>query len=441
MQSTTAFPRVIPESLAKPPVTQDDLYFIPRRIPNLHQRRDEELDNRRMPKLRKDSVNPFEQANDSVSFKRPIDIRYEPEIQELSFAREAQQLQFMSPVMIPDNAPLMQIENGGEFYRGFAPTNTTFIPVTAPMINQSGVAQSLPQNAIRYIHPRNFVYSSGYYQVQQNEMESEVPRIAESFKEESQYNYISSLAMQPKPKRNKQQEQPLEQQKIEVIIKEEPGSSKGAKATQEKVGTLDISERRKKIQRYLEKRQKRIWQKKISYDCRKKVADKRLRVKGRFVTREQAFDLIGITEENLAKNESLKALIESNKDYSIITRTQDMKIRNIQKLLSAPSKEEEEIVGNLDKQVESNVVDEAKQDDNKELQVVILNKDLKDNVIEIRIDNPCKESEQISIESLLQKDVSRNGMLPEIRHPIFRFTVVPSTQCHPEHSKYHNQLD
>jgi hypothetical protein len=31
-------------------------------------------------------------------------------------------------------------------------------------------------------------------------------------------------------------------------------------------------------------RKKRIWRKKINYDCRKKVADNRLRVKGKFVT-------------------------------------------------------------------------------------------------------------------------------------------------------------
>ena len=35
-------------------------------------------------------------------------------------------------------------------------------------------------------------------------------------------------------------------------------------------------------------RKRRIWRKKVSYDCRKKVADGRLRIKGKFVTREQA---------------------------------------------------------------------------------------------------------------------------------------------------------
>ena len=56
------------------------------------------------------------------------------------------------------------------------------------------------------------------------------------------------------------------------------------KNTCEIVGTLTIQERIKKIEKYLEKKKKRTWKKKIHYDCRKKVADNRLRVKGRFVT-------------------------------------------------------------------------------------------------------------------------------------------------------------
>jgi len=38
-----------------------------------------------------------------------------------------------------------------------------------------------------------------------------------------------------------------------------------------------------KIARYREKKQRRIWDRKIFYDCRKKVADNRQRINGRFV--------------------------------------------------------------------------------------------------------------------------------------------------------------
>ncbi|OMJ70340.1 hypothetical protein SteCoe_31694 [Stentor coeruleus] len=63
------------------------------------------------------------------------------------------------------------------------------------------------------------------------------------------------------------------------------------------VGTLTLKQRKEKIAKYLEKRKKRNWHKKIYYDCRKKVADNRLRVKGRFVKREQAILKLGSDHE------------------------------------------------------------------------------------------------------------------------------------------------
>lgn len=54
------------------------------------------------------------------------------------------------------------------------------------------------------------------------------------------------------------------------------------------IGNLTPEERFNKIKRYKEKRERRVWSKKINYGCRKRVADNRLRIKGRFVTKEQA---------------------------------------------------------------------------------------------------------------------------------------------------------
>ena len=71
------------------------------------------------------------------------------------------------------------------------------------------------------------------------------------------------------------------------------------KPASQPVGTLSVSQRQKKIQRYLEKKKKRTWVKRIHYDCRKKVADNRLRIKGRFVTRNKAFDIISEGGNNL----------------------------------------------------------------------------------------------------------------------------------------------
>mmetsp|Transcript_31773 Transcript_31773/g.31486 ORF Transcript_31773/g.31486 Transcript_31773/m.31486 type:complete len:213 (+) Transcript_31773:21-659(+) len=61
-----------------------------------------------------------------------------------------------------------------------------------------------------------------------------------------------------------------------------------------KIGTLTLEERKLKIEKYLEKRKKRTFSKRIAYACRKRVADSRIRIKGRFVTKEQAIAILGI---------------------------------------------------------------------------------------------------------------------------------------------------
>ena len=61
----------------------------------------------------------------------------------------------------------------------------------------------------------------------------------------------------------------------------------------DKIGTITVEERKIKVQKYLEKRKRRNFRKKISYMCRKKVADQRVRVKGRFVSKVQAEAILG----------------------------------------------------------------------------------------------------------------------------------------------------
>jgi len=60
------------------------------------------------------------------------------------------------------------------------------------------------------------------------------------------------------------------------------------------VGTLSPAQRREKIMRFLAKRERRNFAKKISYHCRKRVADGRLRIKGRFITSAQAAALVQV---------------------------------------------------------------------------------------------------------------------------------------------------
>jgi CCT motif len=54
-----------------------------------------------------------------------------------------------------------------------------------------------------------------------------------------------------------------------------------------RIGIYTPAERAAIIERFLQKRSRRVWNKKIRYDCRKDLADRRLRVKGRFVKRSE----------------------------------------------------------------------------------------------------------------------------------------------------------
>lgn len=52
------------------------------------------------------------------------------------------------------------------------------------------------------------------------------------------------------------------------------------------LGIYSLEQRKAKIQKYIEKKKRRVWSKKIKYDVRKNFADSRVRVKGRFVRKE-----------------------------------------------------------------------------------------------------------------------------------------------------------
>lgn len=52
------------------------------------------------------------------------------------------------------------------------------------------------------------------------------------------------------------------------------------------VGAYPFDNRLRRIERFVLKRRERIWEKVVKYDVRKSFADQRLRVKGRFVKKE-----------------------------------------------------------------------------------------------------------------------------------------------------------
>ncbi|XP_073128512.1 uncharacterized protein [Henckelia pumila] len=58
-----------------------------------------------------------------------------------------------------------------------------------------------------------------------------------------------------------------------------------------KVGKLSVEERKRKIHRYMKKRNERNFSKKIKYACRKTLADSRPRVRGRFAKNDELGDL------------------------------------------------------------------------------------------------------------------------------------------------------
>lgn len=71
------------------------------------------------------------------------------------------------------------------------------------------------------------------------------------------------------------------------------------------IGGYTMEQRRNRILRFLRKRRNRVWMKQVKYGCRKKLADSRPRVKGRFVTQpkklspKEAIESDGLNEDTL----------------------------------------------------------------------------------------------------------------------------------------------
>ena len=64
------------------------------------------------------------------------------------------------------------------------------------------------------------------------------------------------------------------------------------------IGAYSPESRKIRIERFMAKRNHRVWTKKVKYNVRKDFADSRLRVKGRFVKKEDELlmrDLMSLT--------------------------------------------------------------------------------------------------------------------------------------------------
>ncbi len=94
---------------------------------------------------------------------------------------------------------------------------------------------------------------------------------------------------------------------------------------------LSKEERKKRIEKYLEKKKKRKYNKKVIYECRKSLADKRMRFQGRFVKTGEAKKLIRSGESVTARDHSdLNKLINEslNFDKHLVTQYNRSKLVN-----------------------------------------------------------------------------------------------------------------
>jgi len=75
------------------------------------------------------------------------------------------------------------------------------------------------------------------------------------------------------------------------------------------IGCITATDRLNRVRRYWEKKRSKMLSNKFTYSCRKSVAEKRLRIKGRFVTKDQAFEILGLTQDELLSSDMIQQLL------------------------------------------------------------------------------------------------------------------------------------
>lgn len=117
--------------------------------------------------------------------------------------------------------------------------------------------------------------------------------------------YRKNLQMEDTDLSDEKRSLPLSRQSSHTIKKKLSEETRENSLSMSKcfIGPLSLKDRMDKVMKHLQRKRLKSQMKKFCYKCRKQVAEKRLRIKGRFVTKKQAFDILGMTSADLKSNE------------------------------------------------------------------------------------------------------------------------------------------
>jgi len=167
--------------------------------------------------------------------------------------------------------------------------------MTPPTIDPQlqSVGSSLPDQ-FRPLHRDSIALMDDEY------LDTEQGQYSDTF--EIEIPAVRTSNRQTKPRRNAHQNPPTAKPKSRAKPKNQQSKPKPISKTQQddraaliidteststgQVGGYSPESRRQRIEKFLQKRQNRVWMKRVKYDVRKNFADSRLRVKGRFVKKE-----------------------------------------------------------------------------------------------------------------------------------------------------------
>lgn len=156
---------------------------------------------------------------------------------------------------------------------------------------------------------------------------------------------------------------------------------------------------------------------------KKTAADKRIRIKGRFVTTKQAFVYMGVSPLELASNPLMDEILKDKLDYSIYTTCKNgIKIRNLQTLIKkAISKTE-----NSNKQKVSKI------------NVRIKYEDPTNKLIEIELDRPTELIMNSNLNEISREENKiKKYEITLVDNPIFECSRINVHDAPMDHLDYH----